>query len=145
MIIVKNIIFSILFSIVCLNLPSILAASTEVPYTTDNRIRTYVFNENEVFLLTLASGFQSSIVFSKNERVNDIVLGDTYAWEIKHLNNRMFLKTLENNVRTNMTIMTNKRTYQFELVSIDKEASDFDSDLNDPIYVLKFSYPKNKK
>ena len=48
---------------------------------------------------------------------------------------------MEKNIRTNMTIITNKRTYQFDIVA--KELEDgYDKDL---VYVVRFQYPRKAR
>ena len=110
----------------------------EIPITTDSRIKTYIYSPNEVFLLVLHHGFQTHIEFHKNETIDTITIGDTYSWQITPLDNRLFIKPLEKNVRTNMTVITNKRTYQFDLVAKELE----DGDEKDLVYVLRFHYHK---
>ncbi|MFK8040582.1 MAG: TrbG/VirB9 family P-type conjugative transfer protein [Rickettsiaceae bacterium] len=119
---------------------SVYAYEDNVPITTDNRIKTYIYNPNEVYLLVLHVGFQSYIEVDKNEQIQTIVLGDTYAWKMNTLGNRIFINTLEKNVRTNMTIITNKRLYEFDLVS--KEI--IDNDYTNVVYAVKFYYPKTQ-
>ena len=109
-------------------------------FTKDSRIKTYYYTPNEVYLLILHFGFQSSIEFAKGEQVETISLGETYSWNITPLGNRLFIKPLEKNVRTNMTIITNKRVYQFDIV-----AKDYDEQQDDLVYAIKFYYPKNLK
>ncbi|MEY3197222.1 MAG: hypothetical protein RLZZ59_590 [Pseudomonadota bacterium] len=109
----------------------------DIPLTVDNRIKTYVYNPNEVYLLVVHSGFQSQIELSKGEEIKTISLGDAYAWKITPLENRIFVKPLEKNIRTNMTILTNKRSYQFDVVAKDLDYGD-DQDL---VYVIRFYYP----
>lgn len=111
----------------------------DISITTDNRIKTYIYNPNEVYLLVLHYGFQSHIEFAKGEEINTISLGDSYAWKISPLGNRLFIKPLEKNIRTNMTIITSKRTYQFDLVAKNIEE---DEDERDLVYVIRFYYPK---
>jgi type IV secretion system protein VirB9 len=48
----------------------------------------------------------------------------------------LFVKPLEPAARTNMTVVTDKRTYLFDLVS---------SPRNAPLYVLQFRYPEMEK
>lgn len=127
-------------SLVLLNSLTVFAFEDDLPITTDNRIKTYIYSPNEVYLLVLHFGFQSHIEFSKGEEVQTITLGDSYAWKITPLNNRLFIKPLEKNIRTNMTIITNKRTYQFDIVA--KELDDGDE--KDLVYVIRFYYPKKK-
>ena len=126
--------------LILLNSFTCLADHDNLPITTDNRIKTYIYNPNEVYLLVLHFGFQSHIEFAKNEEVQTITLGDSYAWKITPLANRLFIKPLEKNIRTNMTIITNKRTYQFDIVAKELE-DDEDKDL---VYVIRFYYPKKK-
>lgn len=111
------------------------------PLTTDNRIKTYIYSPNEVFLLVLHYGFQSSIEFDKNETINTITLGNSYAWKITPLGNRLFINPMEKNIRTNMTIITNKRTYQFDLVSTELQ----EGKEKDLVYVVRFQYPKKNR
>lgn len=113
----------------------------DVSITTDNRIKTYIYNPNEVYLLVLHYGFQSHIEFAKGEEINTISLGDSYAWKITPIGNRLFIKPLEKNIRTNMTIITSKRTYQFDLVA---KNIDEDEDEKDLVYVIRFYYPQKK-
>jgi type IV secretion system protein VirB9 len=113
------------------------------PFSTDSRIKTYIFNPNDVYLLVLHYGFQSHVEFAKNETIETITLGDSYAWKITPLGNRLFIKPMERNIRTNMTIITNKRVYQFDLVAKElEENSDGDQDM---VYVVRFEYPKRSR
>ncbi|MEY4464110.1 MAG: hypothetical protein RLZZ81_1081 [Pseudomonadota bacterium] len=110
----------------------------DLSITKDNRIKTYIYNPNEVYLLVLHFGFQSHIEFAKNEEIQNIILGDAYAWKITPLANRLFIKPLEKDIRTNMTIITNKRTYEFDIASTELMMGNE----RDLVYVIKFYYPK---
>jgi len=112
--------------------------TVDIPLTTDNRIKTYIYSPNEVYLLVLHYGFQSNIEFSKAEEIQTITLGDSFAWKITPLANRLFIRPMEKNIRTNMTVITNKRTYQFDIVAKELE----EGDERDLVYVIRFSYPK---
>ncbi|BDU60381.1 hypothetical protein FLA4_07910 [Candidatus Rickettsia kotlanii] len=110
----------------------------DLSITKDNRIKTYIYNPNEVYLLVLHFGFQSHIEFAKNEEIQNIILGDAYAWKITPLANRLFIKPLEKDIRTNMTIITNKRIYEFDIASTELMMGNE----RDLVYVIKFYYPK---
>ena len=112
----------------------------DLAITTDNRIKTYIYNPNEVYLLVLHYGFQSQIEFAKNEEVQNLVMGDSYVWRINPLENRLFIRPLEKNSRTNLTIITNKRTYQFDIVSKELE----EGHEKDLVYLIRFYYPKKR-
>jgi type IV secretion system protein VirB9 len=113
----------------------------DMPLTTDNRIKTYIYSPNEIYLMVLHFGFQSHIEFAPGEEIQTISLGDSYAWEITPLANRLFIKPMARNIRTNMTIITNKRTYQFDIVSEDAESHE----TKDLVYVIRFYYPKKAR
>jgi len=113
----------------------------DLSITRDNRIKTYIYNPDEVYLLVLHFGFQSHIEFSKNEEVQNIILGDAYAWKLTPLGNRLFIKPLEKDIRTNMTIITNKRTYEFDITSVEL----MEGGEKDLVYVIKFDYSRSKK
>ncbi len=122
--------FFILFSF------SSFAAET-VPLTTDSRIRTIVYNPNEVFQLKFHYGFQSFIEFAPDEDIEIISLGEAYPWKITPIGKRLFIRPIQIDVTTNMTIITTKRTYQFEITGLA-----FDERTNeDLIYSVKFFYP----
>lgn len=110
----------------------------DLAITTDSRIKTYIYSPNEVYLLVLHYGFQSNIEFAKGEAIDTITLGDAFAWKLTPIGNKLFIKPMEQNIRTNMTIITNKRTYQFDIVA--KEFNDGDD--KDLVYVVRFQYPK---
>jgi type IV secretion system protein VirB9 len=113
-------------------------AFCDMPITTDNRIKTYVYNENEVYKVLIYNGYQCSVEFGDGETVSTISVGDTYSWKIAPVGRRLFIKPLENNVHTNMTVITNKRSYQFDVLSIEPDQN-IESNL---VYVLRFFYPE---
>ena len=112
-------------------------ANSSVPITTDSRIKTFVFNENEVFRLTLHYGYQSNIEFAKNEEIETISVGNSYSWKITPVGRRLFIKPIEGDAHTNMTVITNRNTYQFELNSKYSDGN-LDEEL---VYVVRFFYP----
>lgn len=112
----------------------------DLALTKDSRIKEYIYNPNDVYLLQLNYGYQSQIEFQKNEVIKTISIGDTYSWKVTPLGNILFINPMEKNMRTNMTIITSKRTYQFDLIS-----KEFNKDnINDLVYVIRFYYPKKK-
>ena len=114
-------------------------AIAEIPITTDKRIKTYVYHPSDVYLVTISPGFQTSIEFASGEQIQTISVGDSFSWLLNPMGNRLFIKPLENNVRTNMTIITNLRTYQFDILSSSEKEY-----MNDIAYVIRFYYPTKK-
>ncbi len=130
--------FSIFFTLFCFVSGNVVAFDEDLPITRDTRIKTYIYNKNEVYLLVLHFGYQSHIEFAQGESVQTISVGDTFAWKITPMSNRIFIRPLEKNIKTNMTIITNKRTYQFDLVAKELE----EGEEEDLVYQVKFFYPK---
>lgn len=114
-----------------------LAIRTSRPTALDSRIRVMIYNPNDVFTFTGYYGYQACIELATNEEVVSISLGDTTGWQIIPSGNRIFLKPVELDATTNMTLITNKHTYFFELYG--KEAID----IRDPdmVFTVRFIYP----
>lgn len=118
-----------------------LSASTsfsQAPITTDSRIRTLVYNPNEVYELKFYYNYQSFIEFSQDEEIEMISIGESFAWRLTPAGKRIFIRPLEIAAHTNMTIITNKRTYHFDIRS-DEFNGKADEDL---VYTVRFFYPQ---
>ncbi len=132
--------FFVLIFLIFIGFSSSLRAE-EIPTTIDSRMKTIIYNPNEVFDLKFCYGFQAFIEFSEDEEIEIITLGESYPWKLTPIGKRLFIRPLQVNVNTNMTIITTKRTYQFQIKSSDYEDG-VDEDL---IYSVKFFYPDTTK
>ena len=112
-------------------------AKTDFPTTIDSRIKTIVYNPNEIVELTFHYGFQSFIELEDDEEIDIISLGESFPWKITPIGKRLFIRPLQINTSTNMTLITNKRTYMFQLKSDSYEGKG-DEEL---IYSVRFYYP----
>lgn len=122
---------------------SISAQAAQMPryLGTEKKFRSYIYNPNDVYRYLGHYTYQGFIEFREGETISTISMGDPSLWLFEHLENRLFLKPIgEDNSETNMTVITNKHVYHFELVA--KEAKGItDKDL---IFVAKFVYPDEK-
>lgn len=109
-----------------------------VPVTTDSRIKTLVYNANEVYQLKFHYGYQSYIEFADNEEIEMISIGESFAWRLTPAGKRLFVRPLEIGAHTNMTIISNKRTYQFDIASAEYDGR-ADEEL---VYIVRFYYPE---
>lgn len=109
------------------------------PIISDSRIKTFVYNENEVFNVTTHYGYQANIEFGNKEDIETVSVGDRVGWQIVPAGRRLFIRAMEENAHTNMTIVTNKRAYQFDLRSSDSDAVYGSEELT---YVVRFFYPE---
>jgi type IV secretion system protein VirB9 len=77
---------------------------------------------------------------SQSEEVTEVAIGnsDAWLWKISDSKNRLYLKPVEDNANTNMTVKTSLgRVYNFELLARTPSGPD-DPNL---IYAVKFVYP----
>lgn len=113
------------------------ALGVEQPIATDSRIKTFVYSANEVFPIVLHYGYQTTVEFGNDEKVQTYSVGNNYAWQISVMGSTLFIKPMEENVVTNMILITNKRRYYFELQS-ETVSEALDQDL---VYAIRFFYP----
>ncbi len=110
------------------------------PGPTDPRIRTVTYDPNDVVSLRGHLGYQMMVEFDPNERIENVSIGDSTVWQVTP--NRkatlLFLKPMERNATTNMTVVTTQRRYAFELTTAEAKGP------QDPtiIFDVRFSYPE---
>lgn len=126
--------FALLAIHACLATPAL----AQTPIVTDSRIKTLVYNPNEVFTITTHYGYQSNIEFGLKESIETVSVGDRVAWQIIPAGRRLFIRAQEENAHTNMTVVTNLRAYQFDLRSSSADAVFGSEELT---YVVRFFYP----
>jgi type IV secretion system protein VirB9 len=107
------------------------------PIQIDHRVRTIIYQADQVYKYTGHYHYQSSIEFGTDERIQTISMGDSTAWMLNPSGFRLFLKPIEQDATTNMTIITNRRTYLFELHA--RETDDIDD--KDMVFIMRFIYP----
>ena len=82
----------------------------------DPRIQTVMYDADQVVSLQVAAGYELTVEFAPDERVENVAVGDSGAWQVtpNKRGDRLFLKPLQG-VTTNMTVVTDARSYVFEL------------------------------
>ncbi len=115
------------------------AAETPRPGATDARIRTVLYDPDDVVDLVGYFGFQTMIEFAPDERIENVSIGDGAAWQITPNKKAtlLFVKPLDIAAATNMTVVTDHRRYAFQL-SVRRTRSTHPADL---AYVVRFTYP----
>tara|TARA_R110002072_G_scaffold219248_1_gene376865 strand:- start:16368 stop:17072 length:705 start_codon:yes stop_codon:yes gene_type:complete len=106
-------------------------------YGLTNKIKTVTYSPNNIIKLSSDTLLQTMIELNKNEDIQNISIGDSTAWNVnvpKNTPNIIFVKPNMINSNTNMTVITDKNTYHFDL-------SSNEIDKNNAIYHLKFHYP----
>ena len=115
------------------NLPMALSVQT------DSRIVTLDYDEGSVVRLEGCVNFQTMITFGKGEHVENVGLGDSSQWQVMP-NKRadlLFVKPITTKAYSNMTVVSDKHTYNFELRAAPEDACDHGR----AIYELRFNYP----
>jgi type IV secretion system protein VirB9 len=138
----KNTNYIIKFFAIALCFIAVFAGSANAtedsrPLPVDHRVRTIVYKPDEVYKFIGHYRYQTSIEFAKDEEIKTISMGDSTAWMLNPSGSRLFLKPIEQDATTNMTLITNKHTYLFELHARET------AKVNDPdmIFVMRFIYP----
>ncbi|WP_286612109.1 TrbG/VirB9 family P-type conjugative transfer protein [Variovorax jilinensis] len=93
------------------------AAKSPNALVTDARVKQVAFDPNQVYEIVGTYGYQTAIEFGDDEAVKVVTLGDSIAWQTVPYQNRLFIKPVEANASTNLTVITDKRTYYFKLTS----------------------------
>jgi len=121
----------VLFASLALALATPLAAQ-------DGRLKTLVYDADRVVQIDGKVKVQTTIKFAPDEIIENVAIGDSAAWQVQpnKAQTIIFVKPLEPLARTNMTVVTDKRTYLFDLVASPKAAA---------LYVLQFRYPELEK
>ena len=110
------------------------------PIGTDSRIKVMVYHKDDVFKFVGYYGYQTSIELSPDEEVASVSMGDTTAWQVVPSGNLIFIKPIDDQATTNMTLITNKRTYFFELYAEET------NDIRNPemAFTVRFIYPEEE-
>lgn len=120
------------------------AAITPPRGSEDARVRTVTYQHMNVVELRTFYGVSTHIALSQGEHVKDIACGDSAAWDIVARENNLFIKPRAQQADTNLTVITNRRTYNFELIVLPFPANSTgawrDKNL---IYSLAFQYPED--
>jgi type IV secretion system protein VirB9 len=121
---------------------SVTLANAELvaqPGRYDPRIRTVPYSSEQVFEVTGTYGMVTMILFGKDEEITQVVAGDTVSWQILTSADRrsLTLKPMEKDAATNMSVVTTKRTYSFELLVNDSKSQ------RGQTYKLRFTYPED--
>lgn len=118
--------------------PALTLALLASPAAADPRLKEVMYDETKVVRIEGKPTVQASIMFGEDEVIENVAIGDSSAWQVTP-NKRadiLFVKPLATRATTNMTVVTSKRTYLFDLVA---------SPGAKPLYVLRFDYPPEPK
>ncbi|MDQ0564521.1 type VI secretion protein [Erythrobacter citreus] len=101
----------------------------------DARLVEVLYDEAKVVRIDGRIAVQASIMFGDDEVIENVAIGDSATWQVtpNKRANILFVKPLEPRAATNLTVVTSKRTYLFDLVA---------SPSAKPLYLMRFAYPE---
>jgi len=119
------------------------AAQVPTPGTLDPRIRLVDYSADQVVRVTGFPGYQITIQFAPEERIENVALGDSVTWQVtpNKKANLLFVKPTAPNGRSNMSVVTDRRTYNFDLVAKPSARAN----AKELIYALRFKYAEPPK
>jgi len=93
------------------------AHALEVPTSSayDARVRSVIYNPADVVQIETVAGIATHIEVEEGERFVTHAFGDAEAWKFMNEGRHYFVKAAAENADTNLTIVTNRRTYYFTL------------------------------
>lgn len=101
----------------------------------DPRLVERLYDPSEVVQIEGKVNVQSTIQFGEGEVIENVAIGDSQSWQVtpNRRANLLFVKPLAPRASTNMTVVTSRHTYLFDLVA--------NPNNRNPLYVLTFTYP----
>jgi type IV secretion system protein VirB9 len=107
----------------------------------DPRVRVVAYDSEQVIKLHGFVGYQIHFQFAEGETFVNLAAGDNKALDVGYEANHFVLKPLAEKVATNITVLTNRRVYQFDYsASADRPGPH----RLDVIYSLRFIYPQEE-
>lgn len=117
------------------------AAETVQPLpakTHDPRLVEHRYDPNEVVTIPGRPNVQATIAFAEDEHIENVAIGDSNSWQVtpNKRANLLFVKPLDKDAATNMTVVTDQHTYYFDLLAKPGAQA---------LYELHFTYPDAPK
>jgi len=104
----------------------------------DARLETRLYDGDAVVRLEGRAGVQATIAFAPDEHIENVAVGDSALWQVtpNKRANLLFVKPLAPRARTNMTVVTDRRSYFLDLVAAPDARA---------VYLLRYTYPPEPK
>ncbi|SDX93890.1 type IV secretion system protein VirB9 [Albimonas donghaensis] len=119
----------------------VIAEVAPRPVGPDPRIRSLAYDPDEVFRLDLAMKFITHIRFAPGEAIQSVSVGDSASWQIVRLQRGdvLAIKPLIAGAASNMNVITDRRSYVFEL-----RARWLKAGSRHHAYRVSFTYPEEE-
>lgn len=107
----------------------------------DSRIRTVVYDPDQVYRLRGYVGYQIHLQFAEGEEFVNLGTGDSGGFDVGAEKNHIFIKPKQEQVGTNLTVLTNRRYYHFDYTVLRQLP---DPEKEEVIYSVRFTYPQQE-
>ena len=106
------------------------------PGAGDPRLQTVNYDPGQIVQLSGAPGYQLTVQLAPDEQVQNVAIGDSGAWQVSvnGAGDHLFIKPVQPDVATNMTVITSVRVYNFELFPLHAPVPDM-------AWNVRFHYP----
>ena len=93
-------------------------AAQAIPAHKENRIVRYTYSPDVIFRILSVPNLTTHLELGDDEGVKEQpAIGDQAQWIVTGGPRHLFIKPLRFDLETSLTVVTNKRTYQFQLIS----------------------------
>lgn len=116
-------------------LPALVLALAAPALADDPRLVERLYDPSQVVRIDGRPNVQATIAFAEDEHIENVAIGDSQSWQVtpNKRANLLFVKPLSSTATTNMTVVTDRHTYLFDLVASPRAKA---------LYVLRFTYPE---
>lgn len=105
----------------------------------DARVQIFDYNPDTVYKVKTKLGYSSLIQLEDGEEVDEnsgLGMGDAKAWSLAVKGKNIFFKPIAENADTNIVLVTNRRSYAFQLSTTQDNTS---------TYIARFKYPEESR
>ncbi|MEI6485660.1 MAG: TrbG/VirB9 family P-type conjugative transfer protein [Sphingomonadales bacterium] len=117
-----------------LRLAALLWLALPAAASPDPRLQIIPYDPGRIYTVEVAAGYTLMIALAPGERIETMAVGDSSAWQV-NANKRgdaIFIKRNYSGINSNLTVITDARTYVFELLG--------NSPVQPPPLIMRFAY-----
>lgn len=133
---------TLLAAVLCAGLACAGAAEMPQRGALDFRVRTTNYTEGQVYRITGFFGFHAIVLFAPDEKIEKVG-GFEKGWNIEDLGNKVLISPKVEEADSNLTVVTDRRVYFFDLSvkAFPKGKYRSQADDGEQTYGLRFKYP----
>ncbi len=113
----------------------VLSEVTPKPMGSEKRVVRAAYDPAQVYVLRTKFLTTATIKFDDSEEIQNVALGDSKGFQFGQMSrNVLAVKASAQSIGTNMSVVTNRRTYIFDI----RETA------SNPVFLMDFSYPETR-